>query len=380
MEPDRRVVLIGAGHAHLHVASRAAEFRRHGAELTLIDPDAFWYSGLATGMLGGLYDRELDRVDPEPLLRRAGGRFIRERVVDIDRSNCVVSLQTGDRLTYDLLSLNVGSEVALGALTPLPEGAWPAKPIRGLWELRARLEERFRADPDDPVRVIVIGGGPTGCEIAANVDALARVWGARVRVTLVSDQDRLLADRRRRVSRRVARCLTGRGVEVLTRTEITEIDEGAVLVRGGGSIPWDLAVVATGLRAPEPLAELGLEVGPDGGLLVDQTLRSVDDSKLFGAGDCVYILGHPLPMLGVYAVREAPILANNLLAALGGDSLQEYRPQKRCLTILNLGLGNGLALWGPFHWLGPLSMWLKDRIDRRFLAKYRVEDDAGATG
>jgi NADH dehydrogenase FAD-containing subunit len=76
-------------------------------------------------------------------------------------------------------------------------------------------------------------------------------------------------------------------------------------------------------------------------------------------------------MLGVYAVREAPVLLENLLAAIDNRPATKYEPQKRCLTVLNLGLGYGLALWGGFHWLGPAAMWLKDAIDRRFLSRYR---------
>ena len=65
----KHVVLVGAGHAHLHVAKCAAAFGR----LTLIDPGLFWYSGIATGMLGGTYDRADDVIDPKTLVERHGG-------------------------------------------------------------------------------------------------------------------------------------------------------------------------------------------------------------------------------------------------------------------------------------------------------------------
>lgn len=81
--------------------------------------------------------------------------------------------------------------------------------------------------------------------------------------------------------------------------------------------------------------------------------------------------GRELPKLGVLGVRQAQYIHANLLASLEGKSLAEYGPQKRFLAILTLGDGTALARWGPFGWTSRASMWLKDFIDRRFLARYR---------
>ena len=105
---------------------------------------------------------------------------------------------------------------------------------------------------------------------------------------------------------------------------------------------------------------------------MDATLQSIADERIFAAGDCIRLEGHRLPKLGVFGVRQAPVLLHNLRAFLQGRPLQTFRPQPRCLAILNLGDGRGLALWGPLHWQGQLSLRLKDAIDRRFLARYRA--------
>ena len=73
----KRAVLIGAGHAHLYAAKRAREFTRRRFELVVIAPDAFWYSGLATGVLGGTYPSVMDRIDVRELLG-GDGRFIED--------------------------------------------------------------------------------------------------------------------------------------------------------------------------------------------------------------------------------------------------------------------------------------------------------------
>jgi hypothetical protein len=112
----QRAMLLGAGHAHLFTLKRAAEFARHGFELVLVAPEVFWYSGLATGVLAGIYPPELDQIDVGALVVKGGGRFIRARATAIDVAARTVSLDTGSSLSYDVLSCNLGSEVPLDAV------------------------------------------------------------------------------------------------------------------------------------------------------------------------------------------------------------------------------------------------------------------------
>jgi len=192
-----------------------------------------------------------------------------------------------------------------------------------------------------------------------------------VRVTLVTGGDRLLPLQPRAASRRLAALLRRRGVDLALSRRAERVERG-VVIADGRVFEADLAVVATGLRPPRWLGALGLPLDEEGGLRVDATLQSIADERIFGAGDCIRLEGRRLPKLGVYGVRQAPVLLHNLWALLQGRPLQRFRPQQRCLMILNLGDGRGLALWGPLHWQGRLSLRLKDAIDRRFLAKYRA--------
>ena len=166
----RRVVLVGAGHAHLYAIKRAAEFARRGFELVVIAPEDFWYSGLATGVLGGRYAPEEDQVNIETLVTAGGGgcRFVRDRIVSIDTAARSVGLASGGSLSYDVLSLNLGSESH-----PIPgegENVYAIKPLHRLWRLRQALETSVQTGIKP--RIIVAGGGASGCEIAANIHAL----------------------------------------------------------------------------------------------------------------------------------------------------------------------------------------------------------------
>jgi NADH dehydrogenase FAD-containing subunit len=372
MSQRKQLVLIGAGHAHLYIARRAAQFVRHGIRVVLIDPGRFWYSGLATGMLGGMYDPRSGQVEPKMLIEQQGGLFVRDRVVMLARDRRELQLASGRTVPYDLVSLNIGSEVSWD-LGPMPvENVWTAKPISGLWDLRQYLERGFSTRASDVGNVLVIGGGPTGCELAANVDALAHQHQAAARITIVTRGTRLAEAARGRVSQVLMETLRRRGIEVVLDRAVTQLSNGLAVLDDGRRLLFDAAIVATGLRPSRDLAAWGFRVDDQGGLRVDATLRSLDDDAVFGAGDCISLERHFLPRLGVFAVRQSPILLHNLWAAASGGKLRTYRPQKRHLTILNLGRGQGLATWGRLYWCGRSSLWLKGLIDRRFLAKYQI--------
>lgn len=130
-------------------------------------------------------------------------------------------------------------------------------------------------------------------------------------------------------------------------------------------------VLAVGVSPPGVFRTSGLPTSDDGGLWVDRHLRSIGDERLLGGGACVSFRGQALPKLNIFAVRQGPVLFRNLQAVLRHEPLEEYRPQKRFLYVLNLGDGTGLAVYGPFAWRGRLARKLKNRIDKNFVEEHR---------
>ena len=114
----------------------------------------------------------------------------------------------------------------------------------------------------------------------------------------------------------------------------------------------------------------GLAADAAGFVQVDAALRSVSHPEVFAVGDAAGATP-PLPKAGVYAVRQGPVLADNLRAVLGGRAPRSYRPQRRALALLATGDGGAIAAWGPHAAQGPGWGWWKDRIDRDFIARYR---------
>jgi NADH dehydrogenase FAD-containing subunit len=375
-QPGRsRLVLVGAGHAHLDAIRRAHSFTRRGFSLTVVAPGPFWYSGLATGMLGGEYAPEDDQVDVERLVHRGGGRFVRDRALAIDPRARTVGLESGATIPYDVVSLNPGSEVPTWTIPGLDGRGIAVKPIENLLRLRELVTSRLAGSTaEHPVRLIVIGGGATACEVAANLCALAQRTGGRANITLIARGDRLMRSWPEGAGATVSDSLEARGVTIRLGSPAARVDDGRVVTADGSAIAYDVLVAANGLVASRLVGATGLPTDESGALLVDELLRSIADPRVFGGGDCVAPCGRNLPRVGVYGVRQAPILRHNLMAALEGRppwAYRSFRPQKNFLQIMNLGDGTGLAAWGPWSWHGRPALLLKDQIDRGFVASRR---------
>lgn len=366
---SRQIVLLGAGHAHLYTLKRAHEITARGHRVTVVGSRCFWYSGLATGMLGGGYEPAEDRIAVSRLMRKNLAQLIDISADSIDVSRGVVRLADGAELPFDVLSMNLGSEAL-----PLPGASHDArvydvKPISNLARLRQDLCRAFAKSTR--LEVAVAGGGATGVELAANVAALAARRGAAVSVVIITPGHRLLAQAPAGAAAAASDALRRRGIAVVLNRRVLRVEGDCAVLDDGRALEFDVLVNATGLRPSAVPAKSGLPVDERGALRVDAHLRSLGDPRVFGGGDCIAIEGRPLPMIGVYAIREGPVLFRNLLAAAEGRPLEAFRPQRRYLWILNLGDGTGLAIRGRWWWHGRAAFLLKDAIDRRFLSSYR---------
>ncbi len=368
MAKDRNIVLVGGGHAHLEVVRSARRLLRLGAELTLVDPGDFHYSGMATGLVGGDYELADLTVDLQALAGAHGVRHRAGAMVGLDRQNRTVRLADGSQLHYDWLSLNIGSTVNR-SLMPASEELFGLKPLSDLRRLRVRVQDW---PTDQPLTVGVIGGGIGGCELAANLASLLVRHGGEAprRVALIEQGGAIARQLPNGAATFVRDCLSKKQVEVLLNAEIVAQHGAQLQLADGRQLNADLLVLATGLVPPTLTTQLQLPAGP-GGIRVNTTLRTTDD-RIFAIGDCADIARYQLPKVGVYGVRAATTLIDNLQACLVGSPLQHYLPQARFLSILNLSDGIGLAWRGNRWWHGRTAWWLKQWIDRRFVERYRV--------
>jgi selenide,water dikinase len=366
-----RLLLVGAGHAHLEILRRQI-LAPLPVELTLIAPGPLHhYSGMVPGYLQGTYTEEEISFRIRELVERAGGRFVQARAVGIDPEGRTVRLdgEPGvSKIAYDLVSFAVGSNTA-GIEAPEVAGhAQRIKPIGKATELKERLRELAEGGGEAPVAVV--GGGAAGIEIAL---ALARVLEkARPEITVVEAGGEILDGYSERCRRRVRRILDRRVVAVRTGRRVTAAHADAAELEGGERLPARLTVWLTGAVAWPLFQGSGLPLDDRGFLLVDDALRSTGDRRVFAVGDCGTLVNHPkTPKAGVYAVREAPVLWESLKAAVSGGEPPRYRPQESFLSLLNTADGKAVLRWKGLVSHSRWAWRLKDRIDRRFMARYQ---------
>lgn len=332
-----------------------------GADVQLISPwPSQFYSGMLPGYIGGDYVAEQASIDLTRLCDRAGVTFRALHAMRIDVETRSVETEAGS-IPWELLSLDIGS-IPRGLDRPgVAEYALPIRPFERAREIVERLPAARR--------VVVVGAGAGGVEVAL---AIGRRLPPGGRVTLVG-RERPLDEFPVGAQRRIARLLAAGGIAFVDG-DVAAVEADGVEMGDGQRLEAGLVVWATG-PAPHPLiaASPGLPQSDRGYLAVGRDLRVAGQADVWAAGDCADLRGRKLPRAGVFAVREGPVLTANLRAALGGDGPQvDYEPQDAWLSILNTADGRGLLRWRRLTVHARWAWWLKDRIDRRWIARFRA--------
>jgi NADH dehydrogenase FAD-containing subunit len=366
----KHLILAGGGHAHLTCLKNLKKFISRGYRVTLIGPSSHhYYSGMGPGMLAQTYRPQQIRFNIQKMAQTGGGSFLKgivEKVKPVERR---LVLTSGEEVSYDVVSFNTGSGVPTADLPIAPDArVFTVKPIEQLLQAQQLIKDRLMKKPH---HILIAGGGPAGLEITANLWRLASDMGGDVRFTLVAGR-RLMGDFPEKVRKLALQSLTGRRVEVIEGTYLKEVQTNLALLEDGRMLPFDMLFLALGVRPPVLFQNSGLPTGPDGGLLVNDFLQSVAYPEIFGGGDCIYFQPQPLDKVGVYAVRENPILFHNLLAALDGRKMRRFKPSGAYLLIFNLGDGRAILWKKQLVFNLRSAFWLKDYIDRRFMRKFQI--------
>jgi pyridine nucleotide-disulfide oxidoreductase family protein len=359
----KRVLLLGAGHAQLSVLAAVMRQRLPGAEVMLVTPQAqLLYSGMVPGLIAGRHAAADCAIDIAALAKTAGVPLRLGRAVALDAQAREVTLADGERLGYDVLSLNTGPVQDRDRIPGAREHALFVRPIESfveLWQRTRTLAEQR------PLALVMVGNGAAGVEL---VLAARAGLGARHSLTLVCD-GALLPDYPPATRERAQAALRRANVQLLPG-RCGAIEARHVVV-GSMRVVCDVPVVATGSDAPVWLADSGLALDEVGFVRVGATLQSANHANVLAAGDLIVRDDAPHPRSGVYAVRAGPVLAANLRALVGGGALVPYRPQQRSLNLLALGDGRALASWGSWSAQGWLMGWWKEAIDRGFVRRWR---------
>lgn len=368
------LVLVGGGHAHVQVLKRWAMEPMRDVRLTVIvDRPTAVYSGMVPGYVAGQYQAHELEIDVRPLALRAGARMIHAPATGLDVEAKHIEVAGRPPVRYDVAAFDIGSTVVGLDLPGVREHAVATRPIGDF----VVYMKKVLGGPSAARRIVVVGGGAAGVELAFSVRARL---GRDAQVTLLEGGDRVLSDMPAGLRRRALTHAAAMDIEVRTNTRVRAIREGVLELAqtDAPDLEFDVVFWVAGAAAHDVFASSDVATH-DGFACVRDTLQLLDTDDVFAVGDCAHFVSRPLPKAGVYAVRQGPVLEENLRAQILGRSLQRYRPQRDFLALLNLGDGRAIGSKWNVAFEGRWVFRLKDVIDRRFMEKFQVLHDGELT-
>ena len=375
------LVLVGGGHSHAIALKLLAMHSIPEVRITLIsDTSHTPYSGMLPGHVAGFYSYDETHIDLRCLAGFAKAQFYLDRAEGLDLVNNRVICQAHPPVSFDYLSLDIGSTPAIIRVAGAKEYAIPAKPVPlflNAWNdiVQAFTQEQNKPLGDSqskPLTIAIVGGGAGGVELAVNMDARLRQINPRAPFTihLLHRQSQLLSNHNQWVSRRLKEILLERGIKLHLSTRVTEVKADRVVVNSGLDLPCAHVFWVTQASPPSWLEDSGLTLDSRGFILVEDTLQSVSHSHIFASGDIATMKNYSRPKAGVFAVRQGKPLFVNLQRILLREKLQPYKPQKRFLGLIGTGDKKAIASWSSFGWQSSLLWHWKDRIDRKFMGLF----------
>ena len=368
----KEVVLAGGGHAHALVVRKWGMQSVPGIRLTLVSPDPLTpYSGMLPGLIAGHYEVDDMHIDLVKLCYWANVRFICSAVTQVDPESRRLTLTDRPDLEYDVLSINTGSTPQY-SVPGVAEFTLPIKPISGFWQHWQTLHKTLH-DADTSKQILVVGGGAGSVE-----SILAMAWACRNNKALTHQPDFHLVTQAEDIlpgypakvrKDTISSCLE-LGITLHKRFHVSEVHADKVTDANGKPLESDHVFWCVQAGAPQWPTQSGLACNEEGFININQTLQSTSHETVFAVGDIAHMEENPRPKAGVYAVRQAPVLFENICNQLLQVPLKTYTPQGKFLSLLALG---GKRATGNRGWLavtGKIIWTLKDRIDRGFMAKF----------
>jgi len=404
MSELHHIVVVGGGAGGLELATRLGKrLGRSGrANVTLVDRNrTHVWKPLLHEVAAGSMDIHAHQLDYPAQARWHHFSFCYGALEALDRGRREISVapvldERGAEviprraLRYDTLVLAVGSVANSFGMPGVAEHAFALDSADEADRFHRRLvnaclRANYRASPERPahLRVVIVGGGATGVELAAELHSTTRVLAAYglenidperyLRVTLVNADSRLLAQLPERISLAAAEILEELGVAVLNGEQVVEVTASEVKLKSGKSLSTDLTVWAAGIKCADFLRGLGgLETNRSNQLVVVATLQTTRDSDIFAIGDCAACPweGHamPVPPRAQAAHQQASHLLGSIERRLRGKpprpfhyrdfgSLVSFGEYSTIGTLMGFLSGKSLRVEGWFARLMYLSLY-----------------------
>ncbi len=375
------VVLLGGGHAHVQVIKMWAMNPLAGVRLSLVSNDALTpYSGMLPGFVSGHYSAEEMHIDLRRLCEFSGVRFIQATIEGLDLSQKQIQIANRSPLGFDLLSINTGITPRYSAIGA-EKHSIPVKPIS---EFSARWISVYQTlrDAKQTLDVGIVGGGAAGVELVLAMQHACKELQHQHRFHIFQKNSGLPEAYPQRAQTKIAEIFTERSIQVHAQAPVESLsktEDGPTLLNLGGEKEFALDHVfwCTQAAAASWPKQSDLDCDAEGFIAVDENLRSKSHDFVFAAGDIARQATENTPRAGVFAVRQGPVLFENLQATCLHHPLKRFKAQKHFLRLISCGDQRAIACKPGtlMPTLSGASIWRwKDRIDRKFMAMFNGLD------
>ena len=293
------------------------------------------------------------------ILQPLGVEFFQDEVTDVDFEARLVKTSSGD-YPYDYLVLVPGSRTTFFGTPGAEANAMDIKGLRDALRVRNHVIDCFEqaerlggAAPDELLSFVVVGGGATGVEAAAEVhdlifdvlqDDYPNVDFDRVRIVLVNAGKHILQGLDSSLVNAATRRLASQRIRVVNDSKVKEVRPDAVVISDGSTVPTRTTIWAAGIQPPPMVADLDLDKDPRGRILIDQLLRVNGKPGVYSVGDCTSMqyFGRTVPALAQAAEQQGKRAASNLAAEIKGKPPVpfRYRPVGQ---LVDLGEGSAMV-------------------------------------
>lgn len=350
-----RIIVVGGGAGGLELVVKLARKLKNAEDVSvmLIDKnDSHIWKPLLHEVATGSLDSHHDETSYRMLARKHQFDFLLGKVVRVDTGaqQVIVAAEYDEdgtelvaerTMAYDQLVLSPGSRsndfgtrgVADHCITL--DSRSQAERFHKMY-LKQLHRVSGSADPEAELSVVIVGGGATGVELAAdlhNVAGRLQDYGfrkfskERLKVSVIEAGAMLLPQLPQRIGLSVRRELQAIGVSVQTETRVASVDPDGLITSDGNRIAADISVWAAGIKAPAFLAESGLNCDNIGRVMVNADLTVEGHDNVYGLGDCCHCPtreGGIVPPRAQSAHQMAAVLAYNILAVRRGKPRKEF--------------------------------------------------------
>ncbi|MCI4347899.1 MAG: FAD-dependent oxidoreductase [Thermoplasmata archaeon] len=382
--PSSRIpqaVILGAGYAGLSVAKTIHRRAGSGIDVVLVDksPDHVLRTELyqVDEIAAASANRRRWAVPMAEVLDGRKTRFVQGLVTGIDLSSKTIRLES-ETVPFDYLVICLGSVPSYFGIPGAKELGQEVYSLGGAERLAARLLEVERAAAKAPgaprPRVVVVGGGSTGTEVAAEIATadwkqIADVAAPLPQVILLTGPMPFLQGFPAPLIRHSRKLLEGAAVEVRENTPVARVDLGVLTLKDGSTVDFDVCVWCAGVEAPPVVAQLPVEHGHGKRLKVSVNLELPQNPGVFAVGDVIEYAnpgsGVLVPSTAQAALSGAPVAGYNVVARHLGKRMKRFSYHEKGV-IISLGLGKGVGRAGPLTLWGRPAYVLKSLVEAEY--------------